>query len=296
MKFQTVNILNKKCRYSGKTQTDLICDKLNESGEPYTVTLTTYTDTITTESRKYIISNEYLNPLCFAAHSKIKKDIKESELIIDLIPRDAISYFSKPRANLDYKKAMLIDINNAYPSVLLRNEIIKPDTFEFLMKINKIDRLRAIGMLATNKMKLTIQNGEVIATEKIYNEELGNYYFFCCYEIGELLKQCENTAGNDFLFSWFDGIYIKHNHNTAAYIMETIEDAGYLYKKIQLDKFKTTANKKNNSLKIQWIEKDKEEKTLILNNQKTESQFSQFKPQKQKNEKLQNKISDTLYE
>jgi hypothetical protein len=206
-----------------------------------------------------------------------------------------------PEKKIYIENAMLIDINGAYPNVLKKYGCISEDTFNYLMGIKKIDRLRAIGSLATNKIKLEIVNGEVIDFEILQNKELAQFYFLCCFEIGNILKECENISKNayqysvnyienSFLFSWFDGIYIKSDHVTKAKIMEYIENSGYKCSVDILEYFESIP--KNEKIFIRWKEKGKKEKSIILQN-KSLNNFVRWKTQLKNHVKKENLVNPT---
>lgn len=283
--FRALRINNSRCRKTGKMQSDAITERLNKTGEIYFHSITSYTDIIeTSQGEKFIIANENVGLNCFAATKKIKSDIINNNYIVDEIPKDAIKFFSIPEKEINENKCMLIDINAAYPNVLKKYGIISQETFDYLMSIKKLDRLRAIGALATNKIKFKIKSGEILEHEIINDAAMSQFYFLCCYEIGIILEKCENIAKNtfrfgantdhSFLFSWFDGIYIKHDHVTKSNIMAVIENEGYECKVVNLDFFK--AIPKNEKIEISWKEENKKVKKIILQN-KSINNFKKYK-------------------
>lgn len=266
-KLLTTRIKNTPCKFTGKNQTDLLLEKCRKNEGDYFLELTGYTDKITDQSgNSTIVAPSDMRNQVFIASKKIIKDYNESEIIIENIPRGAIHYFSHKRKPFQYDEAVIIDIKAAYPSILKSTGIITEDTYEYLMNLRKSERLKSIGMLATKKIKLKLNQNqekpEIIPTEE---GKYADLYFYAAYEIGEILKQCENIAKGEFLFFWFDGIYLKgRNWQQVGEVCEIIKNAGLNYSVGVLKNFYTKKTK-NGNLKIGWTEIRNSEKGIYTN-------------------------------
>jgi hypothetical protein len=242
-----------KCRVSGKNQTDLLIEKYGKNDGEYFLEMTGYTDSvISQEKQKTIIAEGRTDIKTFAASKKIISDYEKSNIILENIPTDAVKYYKYKNQEFHFDLAILIDIKAAYPSVLKNTGIIRDETFEYLMKLKKLDRLKAIGMLASEKIRLVFEQGELIRTEKGNEAKYKDIYFYAAYEVGEILHELSQINKSDFLFYWFDGIYIKSNWILAAEIMQRLKNKNYDFSVSWIKNF--SAKKINDNLKISWTE------------------------------------------
>jgi len=242
-----------KCRISGKNQTDLLIEKYGKNKGEYYLEMTGYTDSVISQNKqKTIIAEGRTDIKTFAASKKIISDYENSNIILENIPTDAVKYYKYKNNEFNYELAILIDIKAAYPSVLKNTGIITEETFNYLMRLKKIDRLKSIGMLASEKIRLVFENGNLIRTEKGNEAKYKDIYFYAAYEIGEILHELSQINKNDFLFYWFDGIYIKSNWLLAAEIMKRLKEKNYDFSISWIRNF--SAKKINENLKISWTE------------------------------------------
>jgi hypothetical protein len=266
-------IMQTVCTITQKNQTDILLDQFGKNSGEYILEMTGYTDTVTDQKgQKTIIADGNTRPSTFAASKKIISDYEASNIILENIPPDAVRYYRYKNREFFYELAILIDIKAAYPSVLKNTGIITEETYNLLMRLKKLDRLKAIGMLASEKIKIVFENGRPIRNEKSNEAKYKDLYFFAAYEIGEILHELSQISKEDFLFYWFDGIYIKSNWLYAAEIMKRLNEKGYEFSVSWIKNFE--AKKINENLKIRWTEitnskKDigkPEEKSLLLPN------------------------------
>jgi len=221
-------IMQTNCRITGKNQTDILIERYGKNEGEYFLEMTGYTDSVISQTgQKTIIAEGNTKNRTFAASKKIVSDYLESNIILENIPVDAIKYFKYKNQEFNYDLAILIDIKAAYPSVLKNTGIIKEETFNYLMKLPKLERLKSIGMLASEKIKMTFEKGKLIKTEKGKEAIYKDIYFYAAFETGEILHELSQINKEDFLFYWFDGIYIKSNWLYAAEIMKRLKDKNY---------------------------------------------------------------------
>lgn len=220
-------------------QVEKLIDYLIKKKESFTVTATGYTNTIQLRD-KVIFSSEDadLNSFTFPYYNRIKKDIESTDVVIDSIPFTDIRYYSVnsffEKINWDMpSECTLIDINSAYLTCLVNSGMITRETFDYVSKARKSDRLKAVGMLATNKTEFVYQEGKHIETNSITNKVLSNYFFYCCYCIGEVMNDIAREYGENFLFFWFDGIYLRPEADPARCI-EILSQNNYLCKVEQI--------------------------------------------------------------
>lgn len=276
MKKSATIIRNLPCELSGLNRTEKILNDISKNEGKYILEQTNYTDTIIDQSgNKIIIAPSFTANKTFIASKKIISDFEKSNIVIDEIPKSAINYYKFREQEFFYDKAILIDINAAYPTALFLNGIITENTFDYLMSLKKIQRLKAIGMLASQKFIYEFENGECINLRKSEKNKNAEIYFLASYEIGEILEKCSGLNKSDFLFYWFDGIYIKPNWIYAAEIINFLESKGYKNSVCWIKDF--SCKKLKNTFKISWTELTNSENDLI--SEKPEKNI--FLPKKQ---------------
>jgi hypothetical protein len=256
-----INIINNDCKKSKKSQYQIFFDRFKKFND-FKIVQTTYTTLFESDEHnlKYLLTDERLKKNVFIARNKIKADYLKSNIIIDEIKSNQINFYSiLPKSNIT-KSCYLIDVKNAYPTALLNNDIIGPETFNYLNKLSKLNKLRAIGSLAVKKTVKKFKKDKLVAIENIPMNEIGVVYFYAAYLIGDLMFKCELISKDDFLFSWFDGIYIKSNLERAKEISNFLLSEGYENKIIKLNYFKNE-NISNNKISVTWCE-NKLDKTI----------------------------------
>ena len=253
------------CTITGKNQTDIYLERFSKIDGKTILLMTTYTDTIISpEGEKIIVAEKDTRKVVFIASKMIEKDFENSEIIADEIPVSAIKFYQLSEKEFFHESGILIDIKAAYPSILKSIGAISEQTFDFLMNLKKVERLKAIGMLASNKIKIEIENGIYSNPEALPLGKNAVVYFIAAYEIGEILHKCKVAAGNDFLFYWFDGIYIKTNYSAAAKIMKTIKNSGLDCTMHQVSGIKQEKTEKGNFC-FTWTEITPNLKTKCIN-------------------------------
>jgi hypothetical protein len=124
-----------------------------------------------------------------------------------------------PTANYDsangqpdgsWKKIINIDITSAYATCLLNSKLISKETYLFLQKIPKTERLPAMGMLARNQLIINFEKGEATTHER-FTADTAQIFFYIISEINKMMQQVMHMAGDYFLFYWVDGIFLKYD-------------------------------------------------------------------------------------
>jgi len=256
---------------------NLLFDRFKEYNEPFSITHTGYTIKIENEFISYLITERDISNYVFIAMNKIKKDYKNSNIVIDEIPKEIIHYYNSVPKNVYVENCFIVDFNSAYPTVLFNEKIITKDTYEFLMRMKKIERLMSIGALASKKIKFNysfINNFEepICEPELIYDNINAQLYFYSCYVIGEMLKEGEQFLADNFLFSWFDGIYFKDVDPNE--VLELFDIYSYPCKVVELDYFHSEII--NEFQVIKWLEKNKKEKIIKLPIQRKNINFAEI--------------------
>jgi hypothetical protein len=161
----------------------------------------------------------------------------------DLTDADLKYYsISKKLKPGNYGTVYCIDIKAAYPTALKNIGFIDPETYAYLMKQDKQTRLTACGMLAGTKHVFKYNGSELLDFE-IIEKETKPVFLAAVATIDEILEKTAEIAGNDFLFFWVDGIYLKSDRKLNK-IRELWRSYCYEFTEEILTNFLVTANNK----------------------------------------------------
>jgi hypothetical protein len=180
--------------------------------EERSVTLkrTNYSIKVETERRNYLFSNQSsVGKRSFVAYKKIVKDIMESGIATpDVTSKDVKYWWFKDKEKYP-PNFYNVDINSAYPTVLYNVGAITDETYTYLTtKIPKIDRLRCVGMLATNKGIYDYENGKLVNFD-VQVSDLSGWFYMCCLVIGEIMEAVRERFKGNAMYYWVDGIAVQ---------------------------------------------------------------------------------------
>jgi len=172
-----------------------------------------YSTIIETETNQVrFITNNYSNAV-FMAAQKIKSDVTKSDLGKSIMAGHyATANYDSANGQPDGKwdKIINIDITSAYATCLLNSKLISKETYLFLQKIPKTERLPAMGMLARNQLIINFEKGEPISNER-FTADTAQIFFYIISEINKMMQTVMQMAGDHFLFYWVDGIFLKQD-------------------------------------------------------------------------------------
>ncbi len=153
----------------------------------------------------------------FIAYNQIKKDI-EGKHLPHVDPDNLRYYINGFKGEQIYSdKIYNIDLKAAYATILLNKGILSKKTYGYLMKLDKIERLVSIGMLASRKETFYFDTNGVIFSEDCQISPYANFFFSAVKETHAIMNECRTILGNDFLFSWVDGVYfMNRRHKTTV--------------------------------------------------------------------------------
>jgi hypothetical protein len=239
-------------RYRLGNERDFLEKKLSTEGR-MTLKRTNYSLKVETDRRNYLFTNQSsVGKRSFGAYQKILKDIKASGIVTpELTSRDVKYWWFKEKANYP-SNFYSIDINSAYPSVLYNVGAITEETYIYLTtKIPKIDRLRCVGMLATNKGVYHYEDGKLVDFEQ-ETSDLAGWFYLCCYMIGEIMDEVKRRYKNTAIYYWVDGIAVSED---PWDVLCFIEHLGYQSKIEQITNCRLVNN---------WLCYDKDGKKKYL--------------------------------
>jgi len=201
----------------------------------------------------------------FVAYNKIVADLKKSDKTVEILQGEWSTENFDSKNGLrpcSFKKVLNLDITSAYPYCLFINKLICQDTFNFLMSLPKNERLPAIGMIAKKSVWIDYSNGKATNWD-VKTGEYANIFFYVIQQITDLMAWAGEIAGNDFLFYWVDGIFLKPtiSKKKLQEITGIFAEQGYYYKYENVKDF--TVVRDNDKLYINMI-KNGEEKPYTM--------------------------------
>ena len=191
----------------------------------------------------------------FIAYNKIVADLKKSDKTVEILQGDWSTENFDSKNGLkpcSYKTVLNLDITSAYPYCLFINKLITLDTFNYLMALPKNERLPAIGMIAKKSVWIDYQKGKAM-TWDVKTGEYANIFFFVIQQITDLMAWAADIAGDDFLFYWVDGIFLKPtiSKKKLQEITGIFAEQGYYYKYENVKNFSVV--RENDKLYINMI-------------------------------------------
>lgn len=218
---------------------DWICDTLNQTKMSFTLKHGTYTTTIEHALGKTKLFTNNFKTKVFCAAQMIKKEAKESESgkeIMATVHQKKNFDSSQNLKNLYYPTCFNIDLKSAYANCLLNSGLISKKTYSYIMQLAKMDRLAAVGMLATSHIKYHFKDGKCVGFDP-YREPTSEIFFYLIDEINYIMQDLKFILGNDFLFYWVDGVFFKPT--TSVRKIESVENLlttlnyPYRYEKVE---------------------------------------------------------------
>jgi hypothetical protein len=154
--------------------------------------------------RKYVYTMQ--SNQTFAAYAKIKRDCKTKAP--PHIIKEGLVYFEHDfRESCQIDKVFNIDLKSAYATILFNAEFISEDSFKYLSRLPKHDRLAAVGMLASKRRTFGFsKRGDIEILEDSISP-LENFFYFAVKETYAIMSVLKMILGDKYLFTWVDGIY-----------------------------------------------------------------------------------------
>ncbi len=191
---------------------------LTDSKLPFTLITSNYTIKIMSEvcDKKFVRNNQ--SNRTFAAFAKLKSDVKTTP--IPRVDMGKLKYFVHDLGRNQFHPFVYnIDLKSAYATILYNDGLITEPTYRYLSKINKNERLAAVGMLASRKSMFLFRDGEPIdSSEEV--SEFAPFFFYAVQRTAEIMNQLKAIIGRKYLFTWVDGIYFTPDDDTLLSCME----------------------------------------------------------------------------
>lgn len=193
--------------------------ELKEAGKDFEVRKTTRSTLLIFDDFKYMFAdshfkNHHLN-LFQQMKNEVQKNINEKKL---MPPEKSKSLYFKVK-NFEpiglgefykFENCLEFDINKAYYRALFVLGYIGEKFYKTCIELPKHVRLALVGTLATQKTIFYYENGELknFVTKK--NDILRRVFFQLVSFVDKILNMFSELAGDNFIFYWVDGIYLKN--------------------------------------------------------------------------------------
>jgi hypothetical protein len=213
----------------------------------------------------------------FAANRSLVKDIKSSNDTLDLLTR----YYSTENHDVrnglkpkKYGKVINIDISGAYPNTLINNGLCTFDTYKKLMRLPKLERLPAIGMIAKKATVFSYEDGQCVEWD-VEVGEFANIFYFLIYEVNRIMKMCKEIAGEFYIMHWVDGIFLEPYtpKEVLLEIQKKLKDAKYNFRFENISQFNVS---REDDMLIFEIMKNKDLKTFKFADKRMNENYNEI--------------------
>lgn len=195
---------------------------------PFELTCSNYTTKILSPvvDKKFVYSMQ--TNQCFAAFAKVKKDVKDKTP--PEIDKDTLVYFEHDfKETCHIEKVFNIDLKSAYATILYLDGIISEDTFKYLGRLPKHDRLASVGMLAAKKKIFEFnKKGTVVQFEQSISA-YENFFYYAVKRTFEIMQGLKAILREKYLFTWVDGIYFHPDMERLIACEDYLREIGFGY-------------------------------------------------------------------
>jgi hypothetical protein len=253
----------------------------------YSIQISKYAMKFINDKDKISLADD-MNPRIFIAYKLLIKFL-ESSLHWQKIKNEKLEFTGYDNKifldTCEYKNCINIDIKGAYPNALRNINLVDKNTYQVLMSLPKLDRLKAIGMTAKKNMQFDFEDNKIV-DYKVNESEYKNCYFSAAKEIEDIMEYIKIEALESFIFTWVDGIYLSESTSieTLNKICLSLREQDYNY---HINRVNIAVKRINNILHItteeQGVKKEFKFKDVYhkkLNNTLTNKYLTLIKNQK----------------
>lgn len=208
-----------------KGNCESLVDYLVQGEFDFKMVCSNYTTRLESEIINLTFSANRQNKRTFAAYSKLKSDLNKVKT--PNVNSSEVRYFEH-NFNKDayFQKVINIDLKSAYTTILFNDKMITEKTHDYISNCKKQERLAAVGMLASRKRIFEFKNGNPIS----FKEEKSIYsgfFFYCVKRTSEIMDELKKICGQNYLFTWVDGIYFLPNEDIVRDCMEYLNNIAF---------------------------------------------------------------------
>lgn len=165
---------------------------------------------------------------CFAAYAKVKSNVKDKT--VPKVEKESLCYFEHDfKESCTIPEVWNIDLKSAYATILFLDGFITRETYKYLSKLPKHDRLAAVGMLAAKKKVFGFsKKGAVIQYEQSISP-LENFFYYAVERTFEIMQTLKSMLRESYLFTWVDGIYFVPDMGGLVRSENYLRSIGFKY-------------------------------------------------------------------
>jgi hypothetical protein len=263
--------------YRNAEQIESLIKFYNEQKVKFKVKHSQYSTTFDFGKEKIKFVTQTYGVRVFAANRSLVKDIKSSNDTLDLLTR----YYSTENHDVrnglkpkKYGKVVNIDISGAYPNTLINNGLCTFDTYKKLMRLPKLERLPAIGMIAKKATVFSYEDGQCVEWD-VEVGEFANIFYFLIYEVNRIMKICKEIAGEFYIMHWVDGIFLEPYtpKEVLLEIQKKLKDAKYNFRFENISQFNVS---REDDMLIFEIMKNKDLKTFKFADKRMNENYNEI--------------------
>jgi len=149
----------------------------------------------------------------------VKNYVVKSGIAIDFLDNsyanDDIDYIrvNKFKSGDVLTDLVYIDINSAYWHAAFQLNVISKEIYEKALdpknNISKVVRLAALGSLAKRSDVWSYDGLKLKKLDTVKSYDTENVWFAICKRVSDVMTEISKKIGDDFVFYWVDGIYVK---------------------------------------------------------------------------------------
>lgn len=109
-------------------------------------------------------------------------------------------------------------------------------------KLLKRARLIALGSLAKKTIHYEFKGKQLIKSYTERKLETENIWFTVCKRVSDVMIEVMNTVGDNCIFFWVDGIYVKNDRSVIEVTENIFKKYGYKCKRKSIDRIEYAAN------------------------------------------------------
>jgi hypothetical protein len=138
---------------------------------------------------------------------------------------------SKKLKNKCFEDVVEIDIDQAYWETAYQLKIIPKELYDMGLsdEISKRARMVALGSFAKKTYNYTFNGKQLLVHDVERSLTTENMWFTICKRVSDVMQEIKKTMGDDYIFYWVDGVYVKNNPETIEKVQQIIEKWGYIY-------------------------------------------------------------------
>lgn len=240
-----------KCLIRDEVDPDEFINALIDMKANFETYCSNYAVKVVTDEQIINFTSNEQNRQTFAAYAKLKHDLKD--LRKPNINQNDVTYFLHDfRQPLYVERVVNLDLKSAYANILFMDGLITKDTFKYLAKLQKKDRLSAVGMLASRKEVFEYSRG-VVQAKREERSEFSSFFFYAVKRTFEIMSELKKICGKSYLFTWVDGIYFLPDADVKKNCESYLKEIKFPYSGEELNEFEVKFLQR--SIKVSFLKK-----------------------------------------